>query len=415
MQQKTDVEQLHEVMRRVGFSEETARVYGYLLLQDYASINKICTSTGLKKGQVHASVDDLLDLRVIAFDMVRYKYVLYALDPEVVWPAFANETTWRFSNTLEDYDLARVDDNLPVRHRELLVHVYESVDEIKTIASNVYRSYAAVKNHRWRDAIDTEHMAALLSETIQQADSVIRAVSSSPRLPQVALIWQSITGRMETGVEYHRIADLTELIEHGLYVVERDMDEIGVKLMVLDTSDVEHKFYIVNRSLVVVYHRTGAGGVETIGRVTNHKRIVDRYRKRFESYVEKAVPGSFVLEALRVCANRLRKKVETLEYNEIEKTWFDCLIHWGMFCKLEDPYLKDRGGLEERALRHGLIKLGTTKSPVPEYCVTMAEIKRAWRQWDVALREGKGSMEPLKEFLERELVTPAPFPLEDST
>ncbi|MHC4160250.1 MAG: hypothetical protein ACYSSO_14350 [Planctomycetota bacterium] len=382
MMPEPNLEKLYQIMDHVGMGDSVAKIYGYLLLKEYASINKICSATNLSKKPVKDSIERLLELRVIAFDMVRDTYVLYALDPEVVWPAFANETKWRFSYTLPDYDLVRPSDNLPVRHRDLFIHVFNSVDEIKAISSEIFRSYAAVENHKWRDAIDNEHMATLLSEAIQQAQSVIQAVSSSPRLPQVALIWQSLVSRMEDGVSYHRIADLTEIIEHGLYIVGRDMEKVGVNLMVLGTSDVEHKFYIIDKNFVVVFHRTG--GVErfeTIGRVTNHKPIIGRYRKRFESYREMAVPGHFVLQVLQTIAGNLLRKATSLGFNKTEQTWFECLINWGTFCHVEDPSLKDPGGLEERALQNGLITYGTENRPVPNYGITMSDIRSVWQQW----------------------------------
>lgn len=396
-----EAEKLYEKMIKTGFSDDVARVYCYLLCQDYASISKISIATNLIEQKVKIATEYLLELRVVAFDIIRKKYILYALDPDIVWEAHCNNTTWRFVNTLDDYDMTRASDNLPVKNRDLLEYFNKSMNEIIGYATKLYRSYSSVANHRWRDAIDDEHMATLLSESIQQANFIIRGVSSSPRLSQVALIWQSIVDRMEKGVKYHRVADLTEIIEHGLYVVQRDMEQIGVRLMILDTTEIDQKFYVVDKSLVVVYHKIGVEGVQTIGRVTNYGPIVDRYKKRFDSYSKKAIPGHFVLAVLRICADQLLNKIETLGFNEIEQMWFKCLINWGMFCKVEDPYLKDLGGLEERALHEDLIIIGTTNQPIPKYNITIKEIRALWERWSSTMKDDEKIMQ---DFLAKELL-----------
>lgn len=397
-----NADKLFTVMKSAGFNEDVAKVYCYLLGQDYASLGNICTATNLIEPNVRKAIEYLLELRLIAFDIIKNKYILYALDPEIVWDAYGDDITWRFANTLDDFDLKRAADDLPVNNRELLSYVSQSMFLIKEIASRLYQSYSSVTNHKWRDAINKDHMATLLSESIQQAKHLIRGVSSSPRLPQVALIWQSIVSRMEKGVKYHRIADLTELTEHGLYIVRRDMEQMGIRLMVLDTTEIDQKFYLVDKSLVVVYHKIGVKGDQTIGRVTTFKPIVDRYKKRFDAYSQNALPGFFVLSVLQVRAEQLLKKMTMLGFNEMEIVWFKCLVNWGMFCKLEDPYMKDLDGLEERALKENLIKIGTTNQPIPNYGLNAKRIREVWAMWN-STAEKYENEQLLQEFIAQRL------------
>lgn len=59
------------------------------------------------------------------------------------------------------------------------------------------------------------------------------AVSKSPRLPQVASFWATLSDRLAGGVTYRRVVDLDEIIDHGLTLVQRDIEDQGIDLRVL--------------------------------------------------------------------------------------------------------------------------------------------------------------------------------------
>lgn len=372
-------ENLYDAMRSVNFEKHVAIVYEYLLLHDYATLGKLAAETGLAKQKVHDGSEQLINLGVLAFDMVKGKPVLYALDPDVVWPAFSRELSWRFTNTLGDYKHLEKTPNLPPPdYHDLLIHVQKESATLREAAMALYKSTAAVATHNWRDAVNSEHMSILLSETLQQANSEIRAVSSSPRLPLKAFIWQSIVNRIEQGVKYTRVADLTEIMEHGLHIAQRDIEKIGIDLRVLNTAQVQHKFYAIDKKYVVVFHNVGIGGTQQVGRVTRKRQIVIRYRKRFDTYYEMSIPASFVIKILRDSANKLLEKANQTGFDDAEISWLECLINWGTFCKLEDPNVKDQAVLEKKAIKQGLIFYGTTNRPIPNYDITMNDVSLAW-------------------------------------
>ena len=344
---------LRNAMIAAGFSESIISVYSCLLLQGSASLNQIAQITGLGLDNARQEVDRLLELQVIAFDMVKKKYILYALDPDVVWAAFIKGTSWKFVNTLSDSDIDILMSHLPESHRLVLQHFRESVEAIRKAATEQYSGATFVTKHRWREAIDTNHMSQVLAESIQQAKSQIRAVSKSPRLPHVALIWESILKRIKESIPYQRVADLTEVVEHGLDVVRRDVEEVSIDLKVLDTNDIEHKFYLIDSSLVIVFHSTGLrNDGTTIGRVTDQAEIIKRYHKRFEGYYNNAVPARFVIDMLSQSGNRLLKRADLLGYKSNEIDWLQGLIALGTFCLKEDPFIHSNS---HKALGDGLV------------------------------------------------------------
>lgn len=370
------VAELKNAMIAAGFAESLISVYSYLLLHESASLDQIAKNTGLGLDKARQEVDRLLELQVIAFDLIKKKYILYALDPDVVWTAFIRGTSWKFVNTLTDNDLVTLMSNLSENHRIALQHFRESVDEIRKAATQLYGGTAFITKHRWREAIDINHMSQVLAESIQQARSRIRAVSKSPRLPHVALIWESILKRLKDSIPYQRVADLTEVVEHGLDVVRRDVEQVGIDLKVLDTNDIEHKFYLVDKSLVIVFHTTGLReDGATIGRVTNQSETISRYQRRFESYYKSGIPAQFVIDALSQSGYRLLERADILGYKSNEIEWLQGLITLGTFCLKDDPFAH---AASHKALDNGLVHRGTTGKLIASYDIRMRDIKSLW-------------------------------------
>lgn len=371
------IAELKDAMITAGFSETLISVYSYLLVRESASLDQIAKGAGLGLDMTRQEIDRLLGLQVIAFDLVKKKYILYALDPDVVWNAFIKGTSWKFVNTLTDNDIDVLMSNLPESHRVALQHFRESVDAIRKAAIELYSGTAFVTMHRWREAIDSNHMSQVLAESIQQAKSRIRAVSKSPRLPHVALIWESLLSRLRESIPYQRVADLTEIVEHGLDVVRRDVEQVGIDLKVLDTNDIEHKFYLVDKSLVIVFHTTGLReDGATIGRVTDQSEIITRYQKRFENYYAYGVPAQFVIDVLSQSGDRLLERADVLGYKSNEIDWLQGLIALGTFCLKDDPFSY---AVSHRALDNGLVHRGTTGKLIASYDIRMKDIKALWK------------------------------------
>lgn len=362
-------------MKQAGFQELPALVYGRLLIEESEKLPVIRSTLNETETNILEAVRVLMHAKVVAVDVVKDSYVMYALNPEVVWEAYKTELIWSFACTPYDFSRARCySQDLPSQNTDALQYACEIIDQIRHAALLLYQSQPSVRKHRWREAFDGEHLAVLLAEAISEAKLSIRAVSKPPRSSQVALIWESIRSRMLEGVAYQRISNLDEVIEHGLHIVERDMYRHGVDLRVIDSSIVEHKFYTVDSKLVLVYHLTGDEGSELVGRVTTEKNIIKRYRKRFGHYYKESIPASVVVEFLRERAEVLSDNARALGFKEPEISWLECLVNWGTFCELRHPGIEDQSNLERRAFESGLIIYGTTGRPIPDYRVTLDDI-----------------------------------------
>jgi len=376
MKRKSLSSRLVDLMQQAGLSQPTATLYEFILSREFTSEDIL--EQQFRSQDIRQDIERLLELRVIAVDIVRDKYALYPINPDLAWGSVSNDMTWRFYNSVNDYEKPRSHYALPSRYREPVQHARNVINAIREIATRLYESAPSVERHRWREALDKEHLAVLLSEAILQGSSRICCVSKPPRSSQLAIIWESIVQRMKEGTAYQRIANLTEVIEHGLYIIQRDIEDYGVDLRVLDLDDIKHKFYVVDNNFLVVYHLTGTDRSQQVGRVTREKNTIKRYRKRFSKYYEKATPGLFVVQQLRKASKQLLETAQRQGFNEAEIAWLQCLINWGIFCNIEIPSISDLQELEEKALGVGIVKQGTTGKLVPKYCVTMRDIEREW-------------------------------------
>ncbi len=367
-------------MRSAGFDEATIIVYQTLLMADHMGAKQIEESTRLYADEVQRSLRRLLELNAVVVDAIRGRLVYYALDPELVWPAYTKRITWKFITSLIDTDIEDSIARLPKTHREVLEHFRATAHNIGQSAKEMYTSSLSIMAHQWRDAADNDQLSRLLAEAILHSRSTIRAVSKSPRLSRIDLIWQSIQSAMSRKVKYQRVADLTEIVEHGLLIVTRDINEHQIDLRVLDTGEVDQKFYVIDKSLLVVFHQLSHANRDgAIGRVTTHSAILDRYRKRFSKYYSNAVPGLLVVDMLRRSGERILERALQIGCNSYQIAWLAKVIDWGVFCIDPDPFSDTQNHEQHPAIEHGLLKKGTTGHLVPRYDISMQDIRRLTR------------------------------------
>ncbi len=376
MEQKTFSSRLVNLMGQAGLKQSVAHIYEFILSQEF--VTKGVIEQHFESYDIEQDIRKLLELKIISIDMERDKFVLYAINPDLAWGSVSNDITWRFHRNPKDYEKVRPHYALPSQFTESVQHARNVINTIREIAVLMYESSPSVARHRWREALDKEHLAILLSEAILQGNSTIYCVTRPPRSSQLSIIWESVVQRMKEGVIYRRVTNLTEVIEHGLYIIKRDIEDYGVDLRILDLDEIEHKFYVIDRKFLVVYHLTGANQDQQIGRVTREKNTIKRYHKRFSKYYEQAVPGLFVVQQLRQASTLLLRTAQLHDFNEAELSWIKCLINWGVFCNLENPSLTDLKKLEDRTIKIGIAEYGSTGKLVPKYGVSMQSIKRKW-------------------------------------
>lgn len=359
---------LFELMSELGFDRAATQVYGVVLTCGPVPKRAIVSMLSGVSPEVDSALRQLQERGLVGSVYRRLRrHQYYAISPNISWRSLSSELRWRTSDAIGPGNAS-----LGV------------CDEIAAIGSRLYRPYAAALAHGEWDAATANEFAHLICEAIGQARQTILAVSTSPRLPQVALFWATLSDRIGTGVTYRRVVDLDEVIDHGLKIVKRDIEEHGIDVMVLERDRIQHKFYVVDGSFLAVFHSpeqaTETGARSGVGRITTRGAILRRYAGRFRQYAAGAMPGRFVLRRMEMAANEvLRSAREGLGGEQV--AWVESLVDYGKFARL--PVTRgwsrdEQARAEERALELGLVRRNLAGDLVPAYPLTDRGIRESY-------------------------------------
>lgn len=380
---ETDVnpaEEFQQLLQRSGVGTQTARVYLTCLINNPLTAEQIASKSLTSIPHVTKGLDKLYKLHLVAFDRHYDTQLWFAMDPIIAWRHLRDEITWKNVNVLG----AVLEPKLEEKTYGDVLYWRTFCAEAERLSVDLYRPYRPDFWQRARHARDPEEMAMLECLAVQTAKHEIISVSPSPRLPHVALIWNALLVARARDAQYWRIADLIEVIDHGLEIVERDMHEVGVRFMILEQDKLHHRFYVMDENLAIIYHRTPDDRNRhlLIGKLTGQRHEVQRYRSRFASYRQHAIPGNFVVGHLRAVSRHILDRCAR-QYGSVGREWLGRLVDRGIFARFSDlPALTEKKAqaLETWAFREGIVARGSRNRPVPVYPLTEAEIRTAWEQ-----------------------------------
>jgi len=355
---RDDAGHLLELMASLGFDRPTAQVYAVLLTHGPLPARALQAVFPGGETDVAGSLSRLQDHRLagVAYEHSRPRY--YATEPALAWESLSTDLLWSGSSEAR---------------RRLCA-------ELAAVAGRLHRHHLASLTHREWDASTTEELAQLVCEIVSTARRQILAVSRSPRLPHVAAFWTALTSRLALGVRYHRVADLDEIVAHGLRFVTRDIQEAHIDLRVLERDRIRHKFYIVDDKYLAVFHGDGEPSRRGVGRISRKHHTVWRYRQRFPAYEQAAIPADFVVTRLRKCATTVLSHARQ-HLSEIETAWIESLVELGKFSQFHreagwpDAQLFE---VEARAGALGLVRRNMEGELVVAYPLTETDIRAAY-------------------------------------
>jgi len=359
---------LFQLMSDLGFDRAATQVYGVVLTCGPVPQRVIVSMLRGVSTEVGSALRQLQERGLVGSVYRRLRRrQYYAISPSIAWRSLSSELRWRTSDAIPAGNSAP-----------------GLCDEIATVGTRLYRPYAAALAHQEWDAATVDEFAQLTCEAMGQARQTILAVSKSPRLPQVAAFWATLSERLEAGVSYRRVVDLDEFIDHGLKIVRRDIEEHGIDMMILERDRIHHKFYVVDGSFLAVFHRPEQardGGADTgVGRITTRGTILRRHAKRFRQYANVSIPGRFVLGRLEMASEELLQCArERLGRDDV--AWVESLVHYGTFSRLPGTRgwsRDDTARVEERAIDIGVVRRNPEGDPVPAYPVTEADIRERY-------------------------------------
>ncbi|MEU4477791.1 hypothetical protein AB0F68_06950 [Micromonospora sp. NPDC023966] len=309
---------------------------------------------------------------------------LYASDPRSSWTSKAAQAVWTQAgkigpiHNLDTTGVSRVD------------HLRERCERVSQLADALFVRQGGLPAQHRSATSDPNVLALLTAEAILTAKREIVAVSRTPRLPHVALIWQAITDRMEAGVSYRRLTDFAELLEHGLAIVRRDIYDVGVRLRVLERERYSGSWFIIDRKYLVVQDDLplaadwrSIGGAVT----TEHARVL-RYASRFDKLWQEAVDARTVVSLLQREADQLLEISRSAAPNVLP--WVRDIIRAGKFTNHASQQEWSPAMVSDLVQRAQQLRVLTTTSDghvVPAYPSGESVIEAARAGADIAAEE----------------------------
>ncbi len=357
-----------EIARRlgaIGLSETAAATYVRILRAG-------CLHEEDLEDVPREALRELLLHRLIFYERRASGRAYFVLDPATAFRTLWDEALWQAAVTEEDLL------KLPREEAAHLLEVRRQCRELPELVMPLYSYRRPLASGQIRIAQDAEELALALAETIARAQKEVVALSRSPRLPQVAPIWEALCDRMATGVTYRRICDLDEVVDHGLHIKRRDMEETGVQLRVLEAEVISRKFYLIDGRYGVIYWPDEIGdGFALAGQVVENTWLSRKYQREFEVAWDEAIPGELVVDILEEAASELLERAGRILGSE-GREWLQMVVGWGIFARFPDLPDEECQRIEEEALTVGLVERREDAggAPVPRYSLTMADIRR---------------------------------------
>ena len=358
---------LRNELRTFGLTALQADAYVELLAHGAGSTGELAARLKRPASKIDDSARRLVKFGVLSERQTGSgRTVWYVPHPETAWNAKAADLVWVRSTTLDRIA------NLPASKDQATAVLQRRCEMIGGLASRVGVGRTSPSSQRKFATSDPDVLAHLTSEAISEATDQVRAVSRSPRLPHVSLIYQTIQERLAAGIPYRRIADLQEVIDHGLAVIRRDVYGDGVQLRIVDPGKVARSFYVVDKRYLVLQsadkflepHSTSIAGA-----LIRNAGTITRYRRGFDALWQKAADAKLVVDALQSQADQLLT-VAADHLPLAEQNWLDELIRWGQFSSFANaqgwPESKD-DRITTRAINLGLVEMNLHGRPVPRY------------------------------------------------
>jgi hypothetical protein len=321
---------LMATMRDLGYSAESTSLYIRLMVQGPRTPAQVRESTGLADAGLHGAVRALLKDGLVFEDRDGGGTSWYCRDPATAWLSLAAAVTWSVAPTLRPLH------ELPHTGRP-------EIDGRKALYLRALRPALALWKPRDDDmrrkhirAPNSRILTQLALEAIDLAGAHVRGVSVSPKIAGAAPFWPVLQRKLKQGVAYTRLADVTEVYEHGLDIVRRDLAD-GIDLRLSTRAElVTTRGYLSDRRILVKYDSAPVGQRPESGVMTSDPHAIDRFVRRFNKVKATAVPAPVVLEHLGGLAVGLRQRAAALDPDAA--AWLDALIRMGRYAQLPEQF-----------------------------------------------------------------------------
>jgi len=330
-----------------------ANIYSILIQSGGLSKFELEFRANITSTELEEILNHLTKQKFVLKDFVRGKPKFYPIDPSVAWRAKRNELEWTAAEpigNMEDFSKEK-----KVVKKTAIKDITKSIENVELLSQALFHKHDFASNHRWREFKGLDQASAALVSSLSRAKREILAISCPPRHPNVALIWESIRQKLETGVKYTRICGLDEVIEHGIRIIERDINSLGVNLFITNTEKYGYNFYIIDKSCIVTMEYQKQESESVTCRINRNKHIIERFRRRHYEILQHSQKASYALALLSRKRNEIITKAKQEGYTKLETDWLAALADWGKFSKLSTPFRNQPKDIIEIAINDGFL------------------------------------------------------------
>lgn len=288
-------------LKSFGLSDAAVAIYTTLLEFGPQTKQTLLSGRVVSVEDIDTGLSLLQAILLIAEHRDRRNLRYYATNPNVSWKWQEYSFVWERVRSLVDVDSEELSDDEKAQTRLRLLR------SLRADAAILFdlRRHNVVDDRRGRIMTSEGEYALACAEVITMAKEEIVALDRPPHATQtLPIFWSAITDRRASGVAYRRYVPLEEMLLHGLDVVERDINEVGVDLHITDPINIKRTFYLVdNRYLLMRFVTPSEQG--GLGRLTHDKHKIQRFRTFAEGTAARARPASAVLPHARAWVEAL--------------------------------------------------------------------------------------------------------------
>lgn len=329
--------ELHRCLRQAGFSHDDCQVYLTLLQYRSPGYQRLVKATRLSIDAVQMALAKLKAMYLV-IEMGEAGQRRYCVtDPWNAWNALVLDQCWRSASTPLSVNPNYRLESETKRHK-LLRHIAGLAAETFASDKRSVEKFQKVFDHE-------DEFAVACSNAFSEAKVSVVAAERPPRLPHVALFWPAIVDLREKGVNYTRYAPICEVFSHGIEIVHRDCEGLGIDLRIVPRDAIRTSLFMFDDNRLFLFGNDGPAN-NFRGRLSRNPAMINRYRKEKLAAMERqAIRYAAVKDAIQNHMDAQLRRLRSAESIAL----FTKIRDLGKFCFLDDA---------DRALARNLVDRG---------------------------------------------------------
>ncbi len=314
-------------LRAYGLPVPASELYVFLLTQGASTRQKILRSRVVAFDEIQPSLFLLSHLFLVAKQQFREKERYYAVDPQIAWKWQEFRQVWDVLKEIVPTGSKPAFKDAKDERRVSIIR------DIRERTSDFFERspFSCVRGGRGRPQFDEGDYAHVCAEAISLASKRFVAVDRPPNdTASLPIFWSAITERRKNGVFYDRVVSIEEAFHHGLDIVERDVNDIGIDIYFADHKLFKNTYYVVDDYCAIIRNEDRSDQI--VSRITYDKGKIQRLLRHATQLQGQCVHARQLIDSLRSYAAKRISELPNLTVEERDS--ISKIISMGKFADL---------------------------------------------------------------------------------